>query len=664
MRYWKSANRCSRVLEMKKLIFALATFTAATATQAAPPQGIATEATKAANAEVAARLPIADQTDFENANRGFLARIEEDQILNADGSVAWDVNQFDFLKGEAPDTVNPSLWRQGKLNSIHGLFEVVPGIYQIRGYDLAQMTLIAGKTGWIIIDPLTTPAPSKAGLALANKTLGDRPVVAVLFTHSHGDHFGGVNGVTSVSDIQAGKVQIIAPHGFLAESIGESVIAGTAMNRRVQFQFGTALSPSTTGHVGGGLGQKLSSGNVALLPPTRSISKEGETLTVDGITFEFMDAGETEAPAEFIFYLPQYKALHTAEVVTRTFHNVLTPRGALVRDTLKWSKVIDNMLAKYGAKSDVLLASHHWPTWGSDNVQGALKNQRGLYRYVHDQTMRQANQGATMHEIAENIGEPDFAKTDFGVRDYYGTLNHNSKAVYQRYFGWWDANPALYHQLPPVEASTKYVAAMGGADKTLTVGEQAFADGDYRWAATIFNHLVFADGSNEVARKWLASTYEQLGFQTEAGTWRNIYLVGAKELREGNNVKDSISTASAKVLNGIPAVDLFDALATRFNPSKMRSDGGIIQFIFPDRKEAVSVDLGKSVMFPRNGPHDAATARVTISRSDFTKLLLREVNALSLIETGAMEISGNTALMAAMFGALDEVNPQFDIVTP
>lgn len=664
MRYWKSANRCSRVLEMKKLIFALATFTAATATQAAPPQGIATEATKAANAEVAARLPIADQTDFENANRGFLARIEEDQILNADGSVAWDVNQFDFLKGEAPDTVNPSLWRQGKLNSIHGLFEVVPGIYQIRGYDLAQMTLIAGKTGWIIIDPLTTPAPSKAGLALANKTLGDRPVVAVLFTHSHGDHFGGVNGVTSVSDIQADKVQIIAPHGFLAESIGESVIAGTAMNRRVQFQFGTALSPSTTGHVGGGLGQKLSSGNVALLPPTRSISKEGETLTVDGITFEFMDAGETEAPAEFVFYLPQYKALHTAEVVTRTFHNVLTPRGALVRDTLKWSKVIDNMLAKYGAKSDVLLASHHWPTWGADNVQDALKNQRGLYRYVHDQTMRQANQGATMHEIAENIGEPDFAKTDFGVRDYYGTLNHNSKAVYQRYFGWWDANPALYHQLPPVEASTKYVAAMGGADKTLAVGEQAFADGDYRWAATIFNHLVFADGSNEVARKWLASTYEQLGFQTEAGTWRNIYLVGAKELREGNNVKDSISTASAKVLNGIPAVDLFDALATRFNPSKMRSDGGIIQFIFPDRKEAVSVDLGKSVMFPRNGPHDAATARVTISRSDFTKLLLREVNALSLIETGAMEISGNTALMAAMFGALDEVNPQFDIVTP
>jgi len=428
------------------------------------------------------------------------------------------------------------------------------------------------------------------------------------------------------------------------------------------------LPVGKTGHVGGGLGQKLSSGDVALVPPTRSISKDGETLTVDGITFDFMDAGETEAPAELVFYLPQFNALHTAEVATRTFHNVLTPRGALVRDTLKWSKVIDAMLARYGAQSDVMLASHHWPTWGSDNVQAALKNQRGIYRYVHDQTMRQANQGATIHEIAENIGEPDFATTDFGVRDYYGTLNHNSKAVYQRYFGWWDAIPAHYHQLPPVEASKKYVAAMGGADKALAVGEKAFAAGDYRWAATVFNHLVFADPADEAARKWLASTYEQLGFQAEAGTWRNIYLVGAKELREGNNVTDSISTANAKVLSGIPAVDLFDAMATRFNPAKMQGDGGIIRFWFPDRKEAVSIDLGKSVMFPRKVAYDVTAdgsdTQITISRALFTKLLLREVNALELIQNKDMIISGNPALMAAMFGALDEVKPQFDIVTP
>ena len=653
---------------MKKTAILIAALMSAAPICAAPPEGIATEATKAANAKVAAELPIADQTDFENASRGFLAKIEADKILNEDGSVAWDSRQFDFIDGAAPATVNPSLWRQAKLNSIHGLFEVVPGIYQIRGYDLAQMTLIAAKTGWIIVDPLTTPAPSKAGLALANKTLGERPVVAVIFTHSHGDHFGGIAGVASPEDIKAGKIQVIAPHGFLAESVGESVIAGTAMNRRVQYQFGTALPAGTTGHVGGGLGQKLSSGDIALVPPTKSIGKDGETLTIDGIGFDFMDAGETEAPAELIFYMPQFRALHTAEVATRTFHNVLTPRGALVRDTLKWSKVIDAMLAKYGEKSDVMLASHHWPTWGTDSVRTALKNQRGIYRYVHDQTMRQANQGATMDEIAENIGEPDFAKTDFGVRDYYGTLNHNSKAVYQRYFGWWDAVPAHYHELPPVEASKKYVEAMGGPERALAVGEKAFNEGDYRWAATVFNHLVFADPADDAAKKWLASTYEQLGFQAEAGTWRNIYLVGARELREGNNTRNSISSANAKVLTGIPAVDLFDAMATRFNPAKMQGEGGILRFWFPDRKEAVSIDLGKSVMFPRKEDYavtaEGSDVQITISRALFTRLLMRQASAPELIRDKEMTVSGNAALMAAMFGAFDEVDPQFDIVTP
>ncbi len=628
-----------------------------------PPVGVATDATKKANADFASRLPIADQTDFENANKGFLAKIEN-KILNEDGSVAWDPSQFEFIQGDAPDTVNPSLWRQGKLNSIHGLFEVAPGIYQIRGYDLAQMTLIAGKTGWIVVDPLTTPAPAKAGLALANEVLGERPVKAVLFTHSHGDHYGGANGVVSEEDLTTRSVQIIAPDSFVRESIGESIVAGTAMNRRVQFQFGTSLPAGETSLVGVGLGQALSRGAIALLPPTRSISKDGETLSIDGITFEFMDASETEAPAEFVFYLPQFKALHSAEVATRTFHNVLTPRGALVRDTLKWSKVIDAMYARYGDKSDVLLASHHWPTWGSDNVQAALRNQRGLYRYVHDQTMRQANQGATMHEIAENIGEPDFAQTDFGTRGYYGTLNHNAKAVYQRYFGWWDNVPANYHQLPPREASIKYVAAMGGADKALAVGEEAFSEGDYRWAATVFNHVVFADADNETARQWLASTYEQLGFQAEAGTWRNIYLVGAKELRDGNVDRATLSSGNANVLNNIPAVDLFDSMATRFNPAKMQGDGGIIQFNFPERSEVVSVDLSKSYMFPRAGANAKASGQVTISRTDFTKLLIGEASPSTLIASGVMALEDDSGLMATMFDALDPVNLQFNIVTP
>ncbi|XOV84427.1 MAG: alkyl/aryl-sulfatase [bacterium] len=648
---------------MKKIVISLIALFVITSAHANPPAGVATAATKKANAEFAARLPISDQTDFENANRGFLARIEE-PILNEDGSVAWDPDQFEFLKGEAPDTVNPSLWRQGKLNSIHGLFEVVPGIYQIRGYDLAQMTLIEGDTGWIVVDPLTTPAPAKAGLALANEVLGQREVKAVLFTHSHGDHYGGAAGVVSPEDPASRSVQIIAPDRFVQESIGESVVAGTAMNRRVQFQFGTSLPAGETSLVGVGLGQALSRGAIALLPPTRSISKNGETLTIDGITFEFMDASETEAPAEFVFYLPQFKALHSAEVATRTFHNVLTPRGALVRDTLKWSKVIDAMYAKYGAISDVLLASHHWPTWGSDNVQTALRNQRGLYRYVHDQTMRQANQGATMHEIAENIGEPHFAQTDFGVRDYYGTLNHNAKAVYQRYFGWWDSVPANYHQLPPAEASIKYVAAMGGADRALAVGKEAFDDGDYRWAATVFNHVVFADADNKPARQWLASTYEQLGFQAEAGTWRNIYLVGAKELRDGNVDQATLSSGNANVLNNIPAVDLFDAMATRFNPQKMQGSGGIIQFSFPERNEVVSVDLTESYMFPRDGVNAGATAQVTISRTDFTTLLMGEATPAALIQSGELTLDDEDGLLAALFNALDPVNLQFNIVTP
>jgi alkyl sulfatase BDS1-like metallo-beta-lactamase superfamily hydrolase len=635
---------------------------------APPPEGTATEATKAANAALAARLPIADQADFENARRGLLAQIAEPQILNEDGSVAWDVRQFDFVTGDAPDTVNPSLWRQGKLLSMHGLFEVMPGIYQLRGYDLAVMTLIAGKSGWIIVDPLTTTAPARAGLALANKTLGERPVKAVIFTHSHGDHFGGIAGVASNADIAAGNIEIVAPHGFLAEAIGENVLAGTAMNRRVQFQFGTELPVGPTAHVGGGLGQKLARGDLSLVPPTVQIGKEGGSRVIDGITFDFMDASETEAPAELVFYLPEFRALHSAEVVTRTYHNILTPRGALVRDSLKRSKVIDAMLARYGDKSDVMMASHHWPVWDSANVQAALKNQRGIYRYVHDQTLRLANQGLTMTEIAESIGEPDFAASDFGVRGYYGTINHNSKAVYQRYFGWWDAVPAHYNALPPAEASVKYVDAMGGAKKVLAAGEKAYASGEYRWAATLFNHLVFADGSNADAKKWLAATYEQLGFQAEAGTWRNIYLTGAKELRLGNVRGTNPETANARVLNSIPAVALFDALAARFNPAKMSGDGGIIRFWFPDRKEAVSLDLGKSVLFPRGEDYAitgaGADTQVTISRSDLTRMLMREADPAALIQSGAMVLSGNPMLLLAMFSALDPVDPQFDIVTP
>lgn len=628
----------------------------------APPAGMATPQTAAANAAVAERLPLADQADFEDASRGLLAQLDSD-ILNPDGTVAWSIDAFDFLDAEAPDTANPSLWRQSRLTAIHGLFEVVPGIYQVRGYDISVMTLIAGKSGWIVVDPLLTSATAKAGLELADRTLGGRPVVAVIYTHSHGDHFGGVLGVTSREELASGKVQIFAPHGFMAETVGESVLAGTAMGRRAQYQFGSKVPIGAQGVIGVGLGPKLASGPIGLLPPTRELSIDGETLEIDGVTFEFLDTGQTEAPSEFVFYLPQFRALHTAEVVTRNFHNVLTPRGALVRDSLQWSRKIDTMLTRFGEKSDVMLASHHWPSWGADEVRQKLRNQRDTYRYTHDQTLRLANQGHTMDEIAEMIGEPDFAASDFGTRGYYGTFEHNAKAVYQRYFGWWNAVPADYDPLPKVEEAKRWVAALGGADNALAQGQAAFEAGDYRWAATLLQTVVFAAPGNPDARAWLASTYEQLGFQAEGGTWRNIYLSAAEDLRSPPDTT-ALTTVTTEVLAAIPTLDLFNSLAARFNPAKMQGREAVLQFDFTDTGEAVMVDLRKSVLFPRAGRAEGAAVTLTIARADFNRVLAQQVGLPQLVQSGAARIEGNPLALQAMFGALDQPDPLFEIVEP
>lgn len=627
-----------------------------------PPLGEATNATAARNAEVAARLPLADQSDFEDARRGLLVQLEGD-ILNEDGSVSWSVDTFDFLDVDAPPTANPSLWRQSQLTSIHGLFEVVPGIYQVRGYDLSVMTLIAGESGWIVIDPLLTAAPARASLELANRTLGDRPVVAVIYTHSHADHFGGVLGVTSADKLKSGKVAIYAPAKFTSETVGESVLAGTAMGRRAQYQFGAKLPNNAKATIGVGLGPKLSTGSIGLLLPTRELSAQNERLDIDGVTFEFLDAGGTEAPSEFVFYLPQYRALHTAEVVTRNFHNILTPRGALVRDALKWSQTIDKILQRFGDRSDVVLASHHWPSWGSDRVKQILRNQRDTYRFTHDQTLRLANQGRTMDEIAEEIGEPDFATSDFGTRGYYGTFKHNSKAVYQRYFGWWNAVPADYDRLPKTEEAKRWVAALGGGKATLEQGKNAFDKGDYRWAARLLQTLVFADPENAAAREWLAATYDQLGYQSEGGTWRNIYLSAAQDLREPPDTR-ALSTTSAELLAAIPTLDLFNSLATRFNPAKMQGEESVLQFRFPDTEEAVTVDLRKSVVFPRLGGSSAASTTLTLSRSDFNRLLAEQVSLPDLIGSGGATLDGNPAALRSLFGALDRPDPLFEIVEP
>lgn len=629
-----------------------------------PPVGEATAATRAAQAQVRAVLPLDDQRDFEAAARGFVAQAEQTQILNADGSVAWDLAAFAFVEGAAPDTVNPSLWRQSQLNVVHGLFEVIDGIWQVRGYDLSVMTLIRGTTGWIVVDPLTSAAPAAAALALANEHLGERPVSAVIYTHSHADHFGGVRGLIDETEVVARQVPIIGPYGFTDEAVSENLLAGNYMGRRAAFQFGNQLPPGPAGHVGTGLGQRVSTGAIGLIEPNREIAASGEILVIDGVTFEFMDAAHTEAPAELVFYLPEFKALCGAEVVTRVFHNVLTPRGAKARDTLRWSQVIDDMLVRHGDEAEVLFASHHWPTWGVEAVASVLRNQRDRYRHVHDQTLRLANHGHTLHEIAERLEQPAFANEDFGVRDYYGTLNHNSKAVFQYYFGWWDGVPANYHPLPPVAASERYVRFMGGADSALTQAIESFEAGDYRWAATVFNHIVFADRDHEAGRAWLAASYEQLGFQAESGAWRNYYLTAAQELRHGVSRQEGGQLGSLEFLRAVPTAELFNALAVRFDPSRFAEQPAEIQFIFPDRDEAMSVDITRAVAFPRRGLSANPAATVTIDRALFDLLLIGEATLPPLLEAGRVQVLGNGAAVAAFIGALDQFDFWFDVVTP
>jgi alkyl sulfatase BDS1-like metallo-beta-lactamase superfamily hydrolase len=630
-----------------------------------PPVGVATPATIAANDRLGAQLPLSDPSGFEDARRGRLAQVEGGIIRNAKGAVVWDANSYAFLKGDAPATVNPSLWRQSKLNAEHGLFEVVPGIYQVRGYDISVMTIIRGKTGWIFVDPLSSVETAQAALALVHKTLGVRPVTGILFTHSHADHFGGVNALASPAELASGKIPIIAPHGFITEAVSENVIAGTYMGRRAAFQFGNGLPRSATAQVGTGLGQALpANGTTSLAKPTLEVAAGASPVVIDGVTFEFVDAANSEAPAEFMFYLPEFKALSSAEVATGTFHNVLTQRGAKVRDALGWSKAIDAALRKYGGMSEVVFGSHNWPTWGGDNVRTFLTHQRDTYRFIHDQTMRLANSGETATEIAEDIGEPAFSKSDFSTRGYYGTINHNAKAVFQSYFGWWDGVPANYNPHPPVEESKRYVAAMGGAKKALATGMTAFDAGDYRWSSKLFNHIVFADPTNVAAKNWLAASYEQQGFQAEAGSWRNYFLQAARELREGP-AKSSLTLGSLAVLRAVPTANLMDSLAARFNPAKSKRAGTNIQFLFTDREESVGFHVGESVLFPRmDETLVSPTATLTTTRAVFDSVLVGQLKIPDAVATGEFKISGDASALVAMLQALDQATGGFNVVTP
>ena len=630
-------------------------------TRVAPAPGFVAKATRTANENLANRLPLTDQQDFEDASRGLLAAISAPAILDDDGNSVWEIAQFDFVTGGAPDTVNPSLWRQGELVAKHGLFEVAPGLYQVRGYDLSVMTLIEGQSGWIIIDPLTNVETARAALKLANDTLGSKPVSALLYTHSHADHFGGAKGILPDG---AGEVPVIAPQHFSEEAVSENVLAGNHMTRRATLMFGSTLPRSATGHVSSGLGPGLPRGNVSLIMPTEELSGGITKKVIDGVKFEFMDMGGTEAPSEFIFYLPDFKALHTAEVASGTFHNVLTPRGAKSRDALAWSQGIDAMLASYGAKSDIVLASHHWPKWGTDRVQTHLKGQRDIYRYVHDATLRAANAGAGMVEAAETLQEPEFLSRDFGARGYYGTLNHNSKAVYQHYFGWWSGVPADYHKLPAEVSAAKYVAAMGGADAVLTTGIEAFEAGDFRWAAEVLNHLIFAKKGGQPAKNWLAATYEQMGYQAESGAWRSYYLTGAQELRVGLVARNVANPGSTDVLKSVPTRVLLDAMAVRFNGAKVSKTPKTLNFIFTDTEEDFAIEVNRSTALARPGLSEDPAATVTLTRIAFNKLLSQQAEFGALMKAGEIKLDGNPLAARDYLTALETPELWFNVAEP
>lgn len=629
-----------------------------------PEPGTATAATKAANEAVARSLPLSDRSDFENARRGLIATLDG-PIETDDGRTVMDAGAFAFLDGPPADTVNPSLWRLAQLNAVHGLFEVADGIYQVRGYDIALMTLIRGEAGWIVVDCLLSVESARAALRLAMDHLGERPVSAVLITHTHGDHFGGTRGVLTDAMVAAGDIPIIVPEGFTRHSVSEAVLAGNQMARRAMYQFGLLLPPGPAGYVDAGIGKAAARGSRSFALPTREISETGERLTVDGVEFVFQMASGTEAPAEFIFYLPRHRALCMAEVTCRTMHNVLTLRGAEVRDPLLWSRCIDESLDLFGDEVEIYFACHNWPEWGNGNIRSFLEEQRDIYRYIHDQTLRLANAGCTPREIAERVEEPGFMKRSFSVRGYYGTLNHNLKATYQKYYGYFDGNPAHLEPHAPVEEGKRYVRAMGGAESVLDLAWAAFEEGDYRWAATVLNHLVFADPTSGPARAMLAATYEQLGFQSESIIWRNIYLCGAQELREGVKPRKGVGGVNEDIVRAMPIGDFFDLLAVKLDPAKAESVSRIINFELTDSGEKIVVTVNNQVENNRVGAwSDRADLSVSLTRLTLNDIAYGRSPVDEAIGNGSIEVDGSVDMFRAYLDMHDTFDLWFNVIEP
>ncbi len=606
-------------------------------------------------------LPFDDTRDFDDADRGFIAALSPCVIRAADGRVVWDNDAYSFLDGAAPTSVHPSLWRQSTLAAKQGLYEVVPGIYQVRGFDISNVTFVEGDTGVIVIDPLISTEVAAAALALYRTHRGgDRPVVAVIYTHSHVDHFGGVLGVTAQADVDGGAVAVLAPDGFVEHAVQENVYAGPAMTRRATYMYGTLLPRGPLGQVGCGLGQAPSTGEVAVIVPTIGIRETGEKHTIDGVEMEFQMAPGTEAPAEMHFYFPRFRALCMAENATHNLHNLLTLRGALVRDPHAWSGYLTEAIDTFADRAEVVFASHHWPTWGRDRIVEFLSLQRDMYAYLHDQTLRLLNKGYTGVEIAEMFQMPPALERAWHTHGYYGSVSHNVKAVYQRYMGWFDGNPGRLWPHPPEALAARYVDAMGGIDRVVGLARSAFDAGDFRWAATLLDHAIFTDSDHAAARALYADTLEQLAYGAENATWRNFFMSGATELRDGN-FGTAVTAASASMLNQLTPEQIFDSFALRVDGPRSWDLDIALDISFADPAANYRLTLRNGVLVYRKVAADAVTAAVTVKLDKKFRLLTA---AMGDFASPGLEISGDQGALQAFLGALDEPDQNFNIVTP
>lgn len=641
----------------------LAALALAGCSKAAVEADAASAATMAANNALARSLPLDDRQDFEDAARGLIAR-PTGQLRAADNSVLIDFDAYQFTQGAAPSTVNPSLWRHAQLNASAGLYKVSERVYQLRGFDIGNITLIEGKSGWIVIDALTARETAAAAMAFARQHLGNHEVSALIFTHSHVDHFGGALGVVTPAQVAQHKLPVIAPAGFMEEATSENILVGTAMGRRSAYQFGKDLPHSATGSVDTGLGKDLAYGAIGILEPNLLISQTTQEVEVDGLHFVFHSVPGAEAPAELTFTVPQLKLYAGAEILSQTMHNLLPVRGAKVRDALLWSSYLDSALVQ-AANAEVYVGQHNWPVWGKVRIAEFITKHRDVYRYTHDQTVRLINEGYTPDEIAEQVKLPPSLANFFGARGYYGDLRHNVRAVYQLYLGSYDGNPAHLDTLPPQDSATRYVALMGGADRVLGAAQGAFDKGEYRWTAELLNQLIFGAPANKKAQDLLARTYEQLAYQSEAATWRNSYLVAAQELRQG---PPKVGMSRAKLIDMLahaPTERFLEAVAASLNGPAADGKNLKINLVFTDTHESFVLWIENAVLHHQQAtPAANADATLTLTKAIFLKVMTGSAGIKDTLLSDEVKVSGSKIDLLRFFGLLEKATGIFAIVTP